>query len=349
VRVRCPGACLARWLEFVDAEQAPRTPLDAAGSRSPVSRTADSRSSRARDYNTMLGREAIQNYTMVSFMKRPGLFRWRKPMAGIAFSGHSIVAVNKSGVHRSDKRPLPDGLVESSNATPNIQSMGDLARIAEQAVEAVGAGGGGLAVVLPDHVITTAVYSNRDRMTERALRRELGAGLPYPSHEARYDFWWGRHNEVLGAAVRDVVARQYERIVETVGCRTAWVDGASLCRIPGWAARHSPPGTIRVDVQLYVDHYCLTVFRDDELLDVRTKLRRGHTDDTELVVHEILRAPVLYDARRVDSLGLYGLDAATIGSAVENTPEVGEVRILDGDEDHHLESSIEILLERGSP
>lgn len=282
-------------------------------------------------------------------MKRPGFLRWRKPMAGIAFSGHSIVAVNKSGVRRSDKRPLPDGLVESSATTPNVQSMGDLARVAEQAVEAIGVVGNRLALVLPDHVITTAVYSNRDRMSERALRRQLGASLPYPGNEARYDFWWGRHGEVLGAAVRDVVVRQYERIVETVGCRPGWVDGASLCRIPGWAARHSPPATIRVEVQLYTDHYCMAVFRDDELLDVRTKLRHAHTDDTELVVREILRAPLLYDAGRIDSLGLHGHDAATVASSVEDEPKVGEVRVGDGDEDHHLESSIEILLERGRP
>lgn len=320
------------------------------GSQSPVSRTADlSKAPERADYNTTVGAEAIQNYTMVSFMKRPGFLWWRRPMAGIAFSGHAIVAVNQSGVRRSDRRSLPDGLLESSATTPNIQSMGELARLAEQAVDAVGAGGGQLAVILPDHVITTAVYSSRERMTERALRRELATSLPYPSHEARYDFWWGRHTEVLGAAVRDVVARQYERIVETIGCRLGWVDGASLCRIPGWSARPSSPGTLRVEVQLYIDHYCLTVFRDDELLDVRTKLRRAHIGDTELVFREILRAPILYDARRVDSLGLYGYEAAAIASAVEDKPEVGEVRVVDGDEDRHLESSIEILLERGRP
>ena len=177
--------------------------------------------------------------------------------------------------------------------------------------------------------------------------------LPYALVEARCDFWRGRRDEVLAAAVRDVVALQYEQIVEAVECRLAWVDALSLTGIPNWSARPSRKGELDVGLQLYAGHYCLTVFREGELVDARTKLRT--TGDLELVCREVLRVPALHasadsDAQdSIDSLSLFGADAPSVAAALEDSSRVRAIRIETDDEDRHLESSIETLVARGSP
>ena len=83
-----------------------------------------------------------------------------------------------------------------SATTPNIQSVRDLAQIAETVLDAVGVRRERLAVALPDLAITTAVFPGRGRAPERELRQELASMLPYALVEARCDFWRGRHDEV---------------------------------------------------------------------------------------------------------------------------------------------------------
>ena len=312
--------------------------------------------SRARNYSTMLGREAIPNYSMVT-MRGSGLWRWRRSSAGLAFSGHAIVAFKKGGKNggapRFERKELPEGLVEVSATTPNIQSVRDLAQIAETVLDAVGVRRERLAVALPDLAITTAVFPGRGRAPERELRQELASMLPYALVEARCDFWRGRHDEVLAAAVREMVALQYEQIVEAVECRLAWVDAVSLSGIPSWSRRPSQKGELDVCLQLYAGHYCLTVFREGELVDARTKLRTA--DDVELVCREVLRVPALHvsadsdDQDSIDSLSLFGADTAPVAAVLEDSSRVRAIRIETDDEDRHLESSIETLLARGSP
>ena len=135
-----------------------------------------------------------------------------------------------------------------SPTKPNIQSVGEFAQIVEAALNAVGARRERLALALPDLAVTTAVFPGRGRAPERELRRELASMLPYALVEARCDFWRGRRDEVLAAAVRDVVALQYEQIVEAVECRLAWVDAVSLARIPSCSTRPSRKGELDVEL-----------------------------------------------------------------------------------------------------
>ncbi len=293
-------------------------------------------------------------------MRGSGLWRWRQPSAGLAFTGRSVVAFKKRGKNggapRFERKELPEGLVEVSATTPNIQSVRDLAQIAVAVLDAVGARRERLALALPDLAITTAVFPGRGRAPERELRPELASMLPYALGEARCDFWRGRHDEVLAAAVREMVALQYEQIVEAVECRLAWVDAVSLARIPSRSTRPSRKGELDVDLQLYAGHYCWTVFREGELVDARTKLRTA--DDVELVGREVLRVPALHDSAAsgdcdaqdsIDSLCLFGADAASVAAALEDSPRVRAIRIETDDEDRHLESSLETLLARGRP
>jgi hypothetical protein len=150
----------------------------------------------------------------------------------------------------------------------------------------------------------------------------------------------------LAASVREAVARQYEEIVEALECRLAWVDAVSLARVP----RLSPERGLDVDLQLYRQHYALTVFRDGELVDVRTKLRAG--GDVESLCREVLRVPALHAAgggEAIDSLCVLGADAAAIAAELEGAPTVHRIRVDDDDEDRHLQSSVETLLARGNP
>lgn len=282
-------------------------------------------------------------------MRGSGFWRWRRPSAGLAFTRHSVVAVNRANGARSSSSELPEGLIESSSATPNIQSVGELARIVEETLAEVGIAGERLALVLPDLAVTAVVFPETGGRArpQGELRRELGASLPYPVSEARYDFWRGPHREVLGVAVRGAVVEQYERIVEAVDCRLGWVDTASVCHVPGQVSRRARPDFLEIHAQLYVDHYCLTVVRGGELVDMRIKLRSAN--DLDGVVREVLRAPVLHDSGRIDLLRLSGRDAAAVAERVGDTTQLGELRIDAQDEQRHLESAIETLLERGAP
>jgi len=292
-------------------------------------------------------------------MRGSGLWQWFQPSAGLAFTDRAIVAFKrggKSGAARFERQELPQGLVEVSPTKPNIQSVGDFAQIVEAVLDAVGARRERLALALPDLAITTAVFPGRGRAPERDLRKELASMLPYAVGEARCDFWRGRRDEVLAAAVRDVVALQYEQIVEAVDCRPAWVDGLSLTRIPSWSRRSARPSRedeLDVALQLYAGHYCLTVFRGGELVDARTKLRTA--GEVELVCREVLRVPALHDSSgsdaedSIDSLCLFGADAASVATVLEDSSRVRTIRIETDDEDRHLESSIETLVARGSP
>ena len=312
----------------------------------------------------MLGSEAIPNYSMVTMMRGSGLMRWRQPSAGLAITGRAIAAFKNSGKNsgknggapRFARKELPEGLVKVSATTPNIQSVRDLAQIVQAVLDAVGVRRERLALALPDLAITTAVFPGRGRAPEHELKKELASILPYALREARCDFWRGRHDEVLAAAVREMVALQYEQIVEAVECRLAWVDAVSLSGIPSWSIRPSRKGEIDVCLQLYAGHYCLTVFREGELVDARTKLRTA--DDVELVCREVLRVPALHDSAAsgdcdaqdsIDSLSLFGADAASVAAALEDSTRVRAIRIENDDEDRHLEFSIQTLLARGSP
>jgi hypothetical protein len=147
--------------------------------------------------------------------------------------------------------------------------------------------------------------------------------------------------------VRTAVAQQYERIVEAVDCQLGWVDSASLCHIPRQVSRRVRAELVEVHVQLYVDHYCLTVVRGGELIDTRIKLRSA--GDLERVVREVLRAPVLHGSETIDSLRLSGKDATAVAELLGDAAGVGEIRVDCDGERRHLESSIETLLERGTP
>ena len=261
------------------------------------------------------------------------------PRTGLVVTKDSVLAVRRTGRLARARRQLSDGLVEPHPMTANLRSVADLARLAAEVLREVGAMRETIALALPDLAISTLVVPRDQSRPRRQLVAKLSESLPYPRTEARYDFWTGRHGEVLGAAVRSSVISQYEDVVEAAECRLGWVDGISLVRIPGWAAESRDTEGLDIQVQMYSDHYCLSIFRDGRLVDLRSKLRRAA--DLDGVQREVARVPALHGDDPVRSLRVYGADSGALATAFGIT--------ADDDEDSHLESVLVTLLARGRP
>jgi hypothetical protein len=201
------------------------------------------------------------------------------------------------------------------------------------------------AVVLPDLAVASAVFSPSTGGSESDRRLDLGRRLGVAPSEARSDFWTGRKGEVLGAAVREAVVRQYEQVVEAAECRLGWIDAASLVRIPVWAeASASEPEAALVRAQLYGAHYVLALFRGGELVDVRTRLRSGN--DADAVAAEILRLPAIYGVTAVRAVILSGEGASACARLISES--WSEVQSFSEDEGEQvlLEKALSTILER---
>jgi hypothetical protein len=212
-------------------------------------------------------------------------------------------------------------------------------------VDELGGRGATAALILPDLAVVSVVLPAGRSSTVGDIGSELAPRLGFPVSEARSDFWRGGKGEVLAAAVREAVVRQYEQVVEAAECRLGWVDGASLVRIPSWTeASASDPGTTVVRAQLYGSHYVLALFREGELVDVRTRLRSG--DDVDAVAGEIRRLPAIYD---LDTLGTVVVSGEGASACARLLLEAGvEARLSSEDEgeEKQLEASLAALLQR---
>ena len=87
------------------------------------------------------------------------------------FSGNGTRAVH---------RELPPGLLVPGAVTPNIQSVRDVARVASEMIDELGARGSTAAILLPDLAVVSAVASG--------AAPDLNARLGFPPSEARSDF-----------------------------------------------------------------------------------------------------------------------------------------------------------------
>jgi len=262
---------------------------------------------------------------------------------GLAVSQRSVVGVMSGDTPRVIRRTIPRGLVEPAVATPNIRSVAELALLVEEVLAELGARRRHVALVLPDLCVTTVLFPDRGGESDKKLWGELGRSLAFPRAEARHDFWRGRGKEVLGAAVRETVVRQYEQAVEASDYRLGWVDAASLVKLPGWAAPSSGDG-LDVQTQLYQGHYSIFVFRNGVLVDARTKLRAP--GDVRAVERELLRLPRLHEVEKLGSLTLRGEDASSLATCVEGVDDVGRVQVVEDGEDPLLASCVVELLGR---
>ncbi|HSF20090.1 MAG TPA: hypothetical protein VLK65_31525 [Vicinamibacteria bacterium] len=266
---------------------------------------------------------------------------WRRPRIGFAFSDQWLVVASDGSPPAFSE--LPPGLLKPSPLAPNVQSVAELARLTCQLVEDL-VGRAGMAVVaLPDLAVTTALFAAGSKLKHRELRTAIASRSASPELETRSDFWRGFRHEVLGAAVRNVVVRQYEQIVEATGARLRWVDTCSLARIPGWAQESKSEETMVVHAQLYRAHYSLAVFRSGELIDLRFKLRPPGTFDG--VVGEISRLPGLYGAP-VGSLTLSGEGASACAERARETFDFGRISTGEEDERGLISGSVRALLRR---
>jgi hypothetical protein len=279
---------------------------------------------------------------------------WRRPRVGIAFSPGSLLALRAGNGRQPEKptsatrevrRDLPPGLLVPSAVIPNIQSVREVARLASEMVDELGGRGSTAALILPDLAVVSAVFPASPREPGQDLGSKLASRLGFPASEARSDFWRGGKGEVLGAAVRESVVRQYEQVIEAAECRPGWIDAASLARIPSWTDRSdADAGTILVEALLYSSYYFLALFREGELLDVRTRLRAP--DDVDEVASELRRLPAIYGIGALGAVRLSGEGASACARALSESRIEARVLLEDGGEERQLSAALEALLAR---
>jgi hypothetical protein len=207
-----------------------------------------------------------------------------------------------------------------------------------------------LAVVLPDLAIRAFVMPEAEKPTPSEILTRIAPRLSYPPQEALVDTFHGPSGWVLAAAVRGAVLHQYEQALEALGCHAAWVDGASLIRIPGWSreelenASGQDQGALRIHAQLYPGHYTVTVFRQIHLLDVRTRLRAA--TDHENVAADLVRLPAVYEGDECQEITLRGEGAAALAGELEGSGLARSIRLGEDGEEAHLRSLVGILMRR---
>jgi hypothetical protein len=220
-----------------------------------------------------------------------------------------------------------------------------VARIASEIIDELGCRGATVSMLLPDLSVVTAVLPSERSASARGVASELAPRLSFPVSEARIDFWRGGKGEALAAAVREAVVRQYEQVVEAVECRVGWVDSASLVRTPAWAeASRSDPGITLLEALLYSDHYVLELFREGELVDLRTRLRSR--DDVDAVAGEIQRLPAIYGLGSLGKVALSGENASACARLLAEARLESRLSSEEEGEEKLLEASLAALLHR---
>lgn len=268
---------------------------------------------------------------------------WRHPRVALGFSGRLLLALAADG--RTSRREIAPGLLVPSPNLPNIQSVSEVARLASGMIDELGVRGATVSMILPDLAVVSAVLPSETSSTARDIGSELAPRLGFPVSEARSDSWKGVKGEVLAAAVREAVVRQYEQVVEAAECRVGWVDGASLVRIPAWAeASASDPGIVVVRALLYGSHYVLALFREGELVDVRTRLRSR--DDVDAVACEIRRLPAIYGLDALGTIAVGGEGASACARLLSEAGVNARLSSEDEGEEKQLEGSLSTLLNR---
>jgi hypothetical protein len=256
-----------------------------------------------------------------------------------------LLAIREANGARSVRRDVPPGVLAPGAVSPNIHSVREVAQLASEMVDELSGRGATAAVLLPDLSVVSAVFPSSQAGTERDLASKLASRFGVPASETRSDFWKGAKGEMLGAAVREAVVRQYEQVIEAAECRPGWIDAASLVRVPSWAdASQSDPGTILVEALLYSDHYTLVLFRGGELLDVRTRLRSG--DDVDAVAAEIRRLPAVYDLPGLGAVELSGEGASACAGLLSDSRVEARLSLADEGEERQLEAALAALLRR---
>jgi hypothetical protein len=256
-----------------------------------------------------------------------------------------LLAIRAENGARAVRRDVPPGLLVPGAVAPNIHSVREVAQLASEMVDELSGRGATASVLLPDLSVVSAVFPPSPEATERDLASKLAARFGVPASEARCDFWKGGKGEVLGAAVREAVVRQYEQVIEAAECRPGWIDAGSLVRVPSWAdASQSDPGTILVEALLYSDHYTLLLFRGGELLDVRMRLRSR--DDVDAVAAEIRRLPAIYDIPAPATMTLSGEGASACARILSDSRVEAALSLAQDGEERQLEAALEALLRR---
>jgi hypothetical protein len=196
-----------------------------------------------------------------------------------------LLALGVENGARAIRRDVPPGLLVPSAVALNIHSVREVARLASEMVDELSGRGATASVLLPDLSVVSAVFPPSQGAAERDLGSKLASRFGFPASEARSDFWRGGKGEVLAAAVREAVVRQYEQVVEAAECRPM-IDAEP--RSPS-GGRPSPTRERSLVEALPISITTPWCFFMEEL-DVR---RGSARDDVEAVAAEIRCLPAI--------------------------------------------------------
>ena len=149
-------------------------------------------------------------------------------------------------VRRVAVRQLESGTLDPHVSRPNLIKKERVRRAVREVMETVGNGGGSMGVLLPDSSVRVAVLrfetlpSQREE-AEAVVRWKMADLLPFPPEEARISFrllsQGGDPVEVLGIALRNSIANEYEDVVDNSGARPVLILPATAALLPSLPAR----------------------------------------------------------------------------------------------------------------
>jgi hypothetical protein len=212
----------------------------------------------------------------------------------------------------SSRKDLPDGLLYPSAVQPNFRSVSELASIAAQALEEVGARRGACAAIVPDLATRAFVLRNHGASGFLNSIEKSMARFPFPRSEARFDTWKDGAGSLVLAGGHGAVLGQYESALEALGYRATILGPASLVRLSEWARAARRPGgeAATVHIQLYPRHYAIARFLGGELAGLHFRLRA--LGDPEPVLVELGRLAAESEATSFARLTLTGEGARAV-------------------------------------
>jgi hypothetical protein len=185
-------------------------------------------------------------------------------------------------IERLCRVPLEEGALVPSPFEPNVrvaEAVRDaLARLAAEIGPA-----GDVTLVLPDGTGRVALLEATAAVAPAEFARfRLGAGLPYPVHEAVVDVLPLDGRRVLAVAVRRSVVESYETVANDAGLRPARVELAPVTALEG-LRRLASGAASTVDVILGDAFLSLAAWRGGELRVFRSRRRdSGEREATRL-------------------------------------------------------------------
>jgi hypothetical protein len=210
---------------------------------------------------------------------------------------------------------LDDGALAPSPVASNLVRRDEVRQALSAALEAVGAGGGRVRLLLPDGIARLAVIEPPPGVDPRDyVRYRLASSLPWPASEAIVEVLPVSRGRVVGAAVRRATVAQYEQLAAAAGLAVERVHLGPLVVLGSLLGRGMRSG---VHAILGDAAFCLAVVRGGTLWALRNRRRDPSEGEAGRLLAEASRtARLAGDGDGPVSLALSGAGAGRLREAL---------------------------------